>query len=137
MCICCGNARPHRNRSDERKIDPAQENENFKPEDIKINTSVHNKNVEKKPVPDTGGTTNIRQMGDIIGTFTGGINFGDKIYNISLKSSDFEDEAMKDFAAGKLAHNTKAASDYEKLPDSEKENIRNKMRAFMDKEKAK
>jgi hypothetical protein len=43
---------------------------------------------------------------------------------------------MDDIAAGKLAPNTQAGSDYHKLTDSQKEDIKNKMRDALDKKKA-
>jgi hypothetical protein len=107
--------------------------------DIKINTSVNNENDEKKPAPETGRTTNItntKKIGDITRAVHGEVTIGDYTYNINLKYSDIEDEVMKDLAESKLAPKTEADSDYHKLSDSKKEDIKNKMRDALDKEKA-
>jgi hypothetical protein len=100
-------------------------------------------NKEDKPLPNTeggtGGTTNTvnnRQIGDILGEVHGNVTVGDHNYNISLRTSDIEDSVMKDLADGKLAANTEAGSDYHKLSDSQKEEMKNKMRDAMDKKKA-
>jgi hypothetical protein len=99
---------------------------------------------DDKPVPNTeggtgGGTTNIvntRQIGDITGEVHGNVTVGDNNYTINLKTSDIEDSVMKDLADGKLAANTEAGSDFHKLSDSQKEEMKNKMRDALDKKKA-
>jgi hypothetical protein len=107
--------------------------------DINIKTNVNNENDQKKPAADTKGTHNItnnRQIGDISGNIVGDVIVGDQNYHINLTHSDIQDQVMQDIAAGKLAPNTEAGSDYHKLSDSKKEDIRNKMRDALDKQKA-
>jgi hypothetical protein len=107
--------------------------------DIRINTSGNNQNDQKKPAPDTAGTHNItnhRQIGNITGTVGGDVIVGDQTYYINLTHSDIQDQVMQDIAAGKLAPNTEAGWDYHKLSDSKKEDIKNKMRDALDKQKA-
>jgi hypothetical protein len=108
--------------------------------DTITNTNVNNENRDKKPAPHTPDTPKITsnyQIGKITGIVNGPIIVGDQTFNISLKSSDIEDKVMDDIAAGKLAPNTEAGSDYHKLSESQKVDIKNKMKDAMNKQKAK